>query len=100
MAWKCGGDAVEGGGERRRRSSLRFCLSLRPAPPENEGKSPPPHAPPAHPLQYLLNFLGDVPDAPNLADPAFQQLLVDVQSVKVCLPPRAAPLTATLHRAQ
>lgn len=44
--------------------------------------------------------LGDVPDAPNLADPAFQQLLVDVQSVKVCLPPRAAPLTATLHRAQ
>ncbi|OXG85835.1 transcriptional activator SPT7 [Cryptococcus neoformans Gb118] len=33
-------------------------------------------------MKYLLNFLGDTPDAPNLADPAFQQLLVDVQSVK------------------
>ncbi|KAE8541103.1 hypothetical protein D1P53_002457 [Cryptococcus gattii VGV] len=36
----------------------------------------------ASPPRYLLNFLGDVPHAPNLADPAFQQLLVDVQSVK------------------
>lgn len=45
---------------------------------------PPPPLPHAHPPQYLLNFLGDAPDAPNLADPAFQQLLVDVQSVKVC----------------
>lgn len=93
MRWRA---VVKGGADPR---CVFASLSV-PPPPENEGKSPPPHAPPAHPLQYLLNFLGDVPDAPNLADPAFQQLLVDVQSVKVCLPPRAAPLTATLHRAQ
>ncbi|TYJ55382.1 hypothetical protein B9479_003885 [Cryptococcus floricola] len=33
-------------------------------------------------MKYLLNFLEDVPDAPNITDPGFQQLLVDVQSVK------------------
>ncbi|WVQ78346.1 hypothetical protein IAT38_000431 [Cryptococcus sp. DSM 104549] len=33
-------------------------------------------------MKYLLGFLEDIPDAPNLTDPDFQQLLVDVQSVK------------------
>ncbi|WVQ71731.1 hypothetical protein IAR50_001272 [Cryptococcus sp. DSM 104548] len=33
-------------------------------------------------MKYLLNFLEDVPDAPSITDPGFQQLLVDVQSVK------------------
>ncbi|KAK8869732.1 hypothetical protein IAR55_000300 [Kwoniella newhampshirensis] len=33
-------------------------------------------------MKYLLNFLENIPDAPNLSDPAFQQLLVDVQAGK------------------
>ncbi|WRT67212.1 uncharacterized protein IL334_004178 [Kwoniella shivajii] len=33
-------------------------------------------------MKYLLNFLEGIPDAPNLSDPGFQQLLVDVQAGK------------------
>ncbi|WWD15998.1 hypothetical protein CI109_100422 [Kwoniella shandongensis] len=33
-------------------------------------------------MKYLLNFLENIPDAPNLSDPEFQQLLVDVQAGK------------------
>ncbi|KAK6902974.1 hypothetical protein L486_06429 [Kwoniella mangroviensis CBS 10435] len=33
-------------------------------------------------MKYLLNFLEGIPDAPNLADPEFQQLLIDVQAGK------------------
>jgi hypothetical protein len=36
-----------------------------------------------HPLQYLLGYLEAIPDAPDLSDPSFQQLLVDVQAGKV-----------------
>ncbi|WWC69373.1 uncharacterized protein I206_103312 [Kwoniella pini CBS 10737] len=33
-------------------------------------------------MKYLLNFLEGIPDAPNLSDPEFQQLLADVQAGK------------------
>ncbi|WWC89960.1 uncharacterized protein L201_004889 [Kwoniella dendrophila CBS 6074] len=33
-------------------------------------------------MKYLLNFLEGIPDAPNLSDPEFQQLLLEVQAGK------------------
>nr|XP_019042309.1 hypothetical protein I302_08911 [Kwoniella bestiolae CBS 10118]OCF21239.1 hypothetical protein I302_08911 [Kwoniella bestiolae CBS 10118] len=33
-------------------------------------------------MKYLLNFLEGIPDAPQLSDPEFQQLLIDVQAGK------------------
>ncbi|WWC61037.1 uncharacterized protein I303_103615 [Kwoniella dejecticola CBS 10117] len=33
-------------------------------------------------MKYLLNFLEGIPDAPNLSDPQFQQLLAEVQAGK------------------